>query len=551
MRMTKALCAGLCMSLSGQALAQTDLLPDIIINPDYLADWYVTGSGTTRQIRMSNGTANSGAGKLYLYGGQVINSTQREVIQRIYRTDGTFWERLSGTFIHHPTHGHIHFEEWCEYSLREYLPGGGVGAVVAQGAKTSFCILDLGVYNSSLPGFPAGGQFNSCGGSIQGLSVGWEDIYSAGLDGQHITIPTTSVPDGTYWLESYVDPNNQVLESNEGNNIGRVLVTIGTPAPINPDPYETNETTAEVNLKPVGAINSPNLGPTGPVLTLQNLTIHSATDKDFFKFYMPATGTASDFIRIDFQASLGDIELRLRDANGNALAASTGSGNSEQISLSGRAAGWYFAEIWGFNGDMAPQVSLTINPSANGAPTITCTTPPAGNVNVRRGLETYNINWTAGDPEANPTWVTVSINSTQSLTGAQMLPTSINTPGAQGFHVFNTSEAALGTYYVYTQITDGGTVTGDWSAGTITLVPNCPGDLTTGAIAGQPGYGVPNGLLNTDDFFYYLSQFGAGNVAVCDLTTGAVGGQPGYGVPNGVVTNDDFFFYLSIYAAGC
>jgi len=79
----------------------------------------------------------------------------------------------------------------------------------------------------------------------------------------------------------------------------------------------------------------------------------------------------------------------------------------------------------------------------------------------------------------------------------------------------------------------------------------CPSDLTTGAITGQPGYGTPNGVTNNDDFFYYLAQFAAGNLAVADLTTGAIAGQPGYGVPNGVLNNEDFFYYLTIFASGC
>ncbi|MCB9840072.1 MAG: hypothetical protein H6809_00285 [Phycisphaeraceae bacterium] len=79
----------------------------------------------------------------------------------------------------------------------------------------------------------------------------------------------------------------------------------------------------------------------------------------------------------------------------------------------------------------------------------------------------------------------------------------------------------------------------------------CKADLTTGAVSGQAGYGIPNGTLNNDDFFYFLSQFAAGNLAVADMTTGAVPGTPGYGTPNGVVTNDDFFYYLSLYSAGC
>ena len=34
--------------------------------------------------------------------------------------------------------------------------------------------------------------------------------------------------------------------------------------------------------------------------------------------------------------------------------------------------------------------------------------------------------------------------------------------------------------------------------------------MTTTAIPGSPGYGVPNGILNNDDFFYFLSQFAVG-----------------------------------------
>ncbi|MEZ6235478.1 MAG: GC-type dockerin domain-anchored protein [Phycisphaerales bacterium] len=79
---------------------------------------------------------------------------------------------------------------------------------------------------------------------------------------------------------------------------------------------------------------------------------------------------------------------------------------------------------------------------------------------------------------------------------------------------------------------------------------HCPPDLTTGAIAGQAGFGVPNGVLNNDDFFFYLAIFAAGDPDA-DLTTGAIPGQPGFGVPNGQITNDDFFFYLSLFAGGC
>ncbi len=79
----------------------------------------------------------------------------------------------------------------------------------------------------------------------------------------------------------------------------------------------------------------------------------------------------------------------------------------------------------------------------------------------------------------------------------------------------------------------------------------CRPDLTTFAIPGTPGYGLPDGVLNNDDFFYYLSQFAEGNLAVADLTMFAVPGTPGYGVPDGILNNDDFFYYLTVFAQGC
>jgi hypothetical protein len=89
------------------------------------------------------------------------------------------------------------------------------------------------------------------------------------------------------------------------------------------------------------------------------------------------------------------------------------------------------------------------------------------------------------------------------------------------------------------------------ASGDLAESSGCAPDLTSGAIAGQPGYGVPDGALNNEDFFYYLAQFSAGNLAVADLTTSAIAGQPGYGIPNGVINNEDFFYYLELFSSGC
>jgi len=72
------------------------------------------------------------------------------------------------------------------------------------------------------------------------------------------------------------------------------------------------------------------------------------------------------------------------------------------------------------------------------------------------------------------------------------------------------------------------------------IPPSCPADLT-----GPGGDGAPDGSLTSDDFFFYLGLFAAGDPRA-DLT-----GPGGDGVPDGSLTSDDFFFYLGLFAAGC
>ena len=458
----------------------TDLLPDIIIRESDLYDHDIITQGGRTLLRLSNGTANIGEGKLYLYGVLPDNGDgTQDVNQRIFRSDGTFWDRFAGRFIFHEGHNHIHFEDWCSYRLREVLPGNGVGDIIAEGTKTSFCILDLGIYDNTLPNFDPDGQFHSCSSTIQGLSVGWIDVYSKSLEGQNIDI--TDVPDGTYWLESYSDPNGNVLEGNEDDNATRILVVIGQPAPINPDAYEPNETPDMVDMRPPGGPNSPNLGPCNPEKTITGLNIHQSGNEDYFKFYMNDTGSPDDFVSIDFSHSLGDIDMRLLDEQRNEVGQSNSGTDDEYISLDGRPEGWYYIRIFGYNGAVNPDYSLTVNPPANNPPIVETIDPPAGNIFIIHAQETYNVTWQYSDPESDQCWVSVYMNTTPSFDGNELLlPTSINTPAEQGFYVVNTAYLEHDTYWAYCEITDGGTTTGDWSEGTITLIE----EPTTGTIAG-------------------------------------------------------------------
>ncbi len=163
--------------------------------------------------------ANIGTGRMELRGGATHGSTQ-DVMQRIYEPNGTFTDVLAGTFTYHPEHGHIHFDGFAEFRLRSVLPDGGVGPIVAAGDKVSFCLLDVQRYDNSGPSSP---NFLTCG-QVQGISVGWADVYDRGLPGQSIDI--SAVANGTYWLEVVVDPDNHLLESNEDNNTTRIQINL-------------------------------------------------------------------------------------------------------------------------------------------------------------------------------------------------------------------------------------------------------------------------------------------------------------------------------------
>jgi hypothetical protein len=209
----------------------TQLLPDIISVASQ-ADQYMYGWSLDQAelpgrtlLRVTTATANVGAGKLELRGSTVNPA----VYQRVFNLNGTYSDRLAGTFTFHPTHGHLHFDGWLQFHLRAVTEGNGVGEIVAAGDKTSFAIIDLDAYNLSLPGASPNSVYS--GGLVQGISVGWSDIYNKSLDDQWIDV--TNVPPGAYWLESVVDPDNRVLESDETNNATRILVNYAGSAPPN------------------------------------------------------------------------------------------------------------------------------------------------------------------------------------------------------------------------------------------------------------------------------------------------------------------------------
>ena len=59
---------------------------------------------------------------------------------------------------------------------------------------------------------------------MQGMTRGWADVYDWYLPGQYVEV--TGVPDGVYILETLVDPDGLIEESDESNNCGSVYVRL-------------------------------------------------------------------------------------------------------------------------------------------------------------------------------------------------------------------------------------------------------------------------------------------------------------------------------------
>lgn len=187
--------------------------------------------------------------------------TKQLVVQRVYRKVGNsmqFYERFAGTMTYHPSHGHNHVDDWVTFSLRLEIPGEPDPRnwpIVGSGAKVGFCLMDYyscastsapghcrdnHLYNqgtqlntsAQFPNFGLGGQAYSCSPISQGISSGWEDVYSESLDGMWINIPPGTC-NGNYWIVAEVDPKNNFVEENENNNWTAIPFTLTQQSPAN------------------------------------------------------------------------------------------------------------------------------------------------------------------------------------------------------------------------------------------------------------------------------------------------------------------------------
>lgn len=175
-----------------------------------------------RVLRFDGTTGNYGLGVLELRG-EIIGANPANPVpafQFVYSDDGSSTSYPAGQFDYHPEHGHWHWQFFATY---EMTTEGG--APVGEDNKVTFCIIDITKIKRFIgPGQPSQPAYTQCGTNVQGISVGWADIYSANLFDQWIVID--GVPDGRYWVSMVANPDLVLRESNTADNRASTLIDI-------------------------------------------------------------------------------------------------------------------------------------------------------------------------------------------------------------------------------------------------------------------------------------------------------------------------------------
>ena len=273
-----------------------DLLPDITIEWDYAEGSnteYAPGAsntnGTDGRLTVSGHTPNIGVGPLNLRGMDIngdrwmvcfdpvtgvpdtftVNDPNWNIQtycpdgsepkhiawQRIYHknADGTmtYWERMANTFEYHPTHGHMHFDDWTILTLRVPDPNDPNPLnwpIIGDGSKLGFCVMDLSncinndcrddateygqgnvLSASDFPNYGLGGGSYGCSPVSQGISSGYSDIYGEYLDGMWLDIPLGTC-NGDYAVVLQCG-KGEMLESNPNNNYTWFPITLTEQSP--------------------------------------------------------------------------------------------------------------------------------------------------------------------------------------------------------------------------------------------------------------------------------------------------------------------------------
>ncbi|MAE65573.1 MAG: hypothetical protein CMJ18_14995 [Phycisphaeraceae bacterium] len=221
-----------------------DLLPDLTPwvsqTRSYLLNPSIDQNAQPGQtlLRFTTATANIGAEAMQLRADPKEPDGSQNLYQQIFVDENDDGQKDSLREVPidqakvFDDHWYFRFGDYAEYNLREYISDTEAGAIVSQNHKDSFCLVDSTSFNplpNDVPnvGVPIAPRTHLQCGPVQGISRGWADIYSRGLENQYVNV--SGVPNGIYHLEIIIDPENKLIEADETNNIRMRPVSVSVP----------------------------------------------------------------------------------------------------------------------------------------------------------------------------------------------------------------------------------------------------------------------------------------------------------------------------------
>ncbi len=184
--------------------------------------------GARRCLRFDTAVANLGTGPAEVRY-RPSADTEATLVQRVFRSDGSYFDRPAAPSDFHVIHGHFHYRNFSISRLwRADEEGHKIGKrPIVTGQKNGFCFEDTarvegdGESRYNCLEYEAS---NEGADRVTGISVGFADVYTYILNGQYLEI--TTVPDGRYLLETSIDPDKTLLEKTRRDNTVRVLIEI-------------------------------------------------------------------------------------------------------------------------------------------------------------------------------------------------------------------------------------------------------------------------------------------------------------------------------------
>ncbi len=194
-----------------------DMLPDLEMARPHDMRVQIAPNNRKR-LRFGSVVYNVGDGPLEVRANNKQSSVFRNVWQRIYRADDTYYDVTKTVRVSYEDdgHNHNHIRKFIVAILRP------TGATPDNGnrrlRKLGFCLVDtLDRPGAPVPNAAENSTYWGCGSryssSIRtGISVGWGDVYSVNTRYQQIDV--TGMPAGTYQLCVTVNPYGAWTEKN-------------------------------------------------------------------------------------------------------------------------------------------------------------------------------------------------------------------------------------------------------------------------------------------------------------------------------------------------